>query len=84
MTDDMQGILAEAKKNKFSGIKDSLSEDGKFPCCCGRPLTRHIHQSLIILNVIQDFISRKSNTRLTESLLVFPKFCKGFRPNCLF
>lgn len=29
MTDIMQGILAEAKKNKFSTIKDNLSEEGK-------------------------------------------------------
>lgn len=25
----MQGILAEAKKNKYSQIKDTLSEDGE-------------------------------------------------------
>ena len=29
MTEAMHGILAEAKKNKFSTIKDNLSEDGK-------------------------------------------------------
>jgi hypothetical protein len=29
MTDVMHGILAEAKKNKFSTIRDTLSEDGK-------------------------------------------------------
>lgn len=29
MSDPMQGILAEAKSNKYSLIKDKLSEDGK-------------------------------------------------------
>ena len=29
MTDVLQGILADAKKNKFSTIKDTLSEDGR-------------------------------------------------------
>lgn len=30
MSDPMQGILAEAKSNKYSLIKDKLSEDGEF------------------------------------------------------
>lgn len=29
MSDPMQGILAEAKSNKYSQIKDKLSEEGK-------------------------------------------------------
>lgn len=29
MTEAMQGLLAEAKKNKYSTIKDNLSEEGK-------------------------------------------------------
>ena len=30
MADVMHGILAEAKKNRYSSIKDNLSDDGKF------------------------------------------------------
>ena len=29
MTEAMQGLLADAKKNKYSTIKDNLSEEGK-------------------------------------------------------
>lgn len=29
MTEVTQGILAEAKKNRYSQIKDTLSDDGK-------------------------------------------------------
>ena len=29
MADVMHGILAEAKKNRYSSIKDNLSDDGK-------------------------------------------------------
>jgi hypothetical protein len=29
MSDPMQGILAEAKSNKYSQIKDKLSEEGE-------------------------------------------------------
>lgn len=35
----MQGILADAKKNRYSTIKDALSDDGEFCVVCMINLT---------------------------------------------
>jgi hypothetical protein len=31
---EMQGILADAKKNRYSTIKDALSDDGELSLLC--------------------------------------------------
>lgn len=57
MTDVMQGILAEAKKNKFSTIKDNLSEEGK--------ILTTVLTLILITNVVEDELLRSYQNIVT-------------------